>query len=109
MNGATRSGAAPDLLAWLLLEAIPFLRHGQVRRRLRTCPVCGKRSRLPDGAQRCAVCVAEAIAECLDAPVPPRRWARDWDACQACGRTRVAHAAHGLCRSCYNREQRRRA
>lgn len=31
----------------------------------------------------------------------PTRWANDWDACIDCGRTTVAHAAHGRCRTCY--------
>lgn len=31
------------------------------------------------------------------------RWSRDHDACTACGRTEVRHAARGLCLTCYGR------
>ena len=36
------------------------------------------------------------------------RWALNWDSCSKCGRTSVPHQAHGLCRSCYNNQQKRR-
>jgi 5-methylcytosine-specific restriction endonuclease McrA len=28
------------------------------------------------------------------------RWSRKWDACRRCGRTSIAHNAHGYCRAC---------
>ena len=33
-----------------------------------------------------------------------KRWARDWDCCQECGRTDRPHEGRGLCRLCYKRQ-----
>jgi ribosomal protein S14 len=33
---------------------------------------------------------------------PPKRWARDYDACIRCGQTDKDHEGHGLCRRCFN-------
>jgi hypothetical protein len=41
--------------------------------------------------------------------LPAGRWARDYDACTACGRTDRIHASEGLCTACNNRERHRAA
>jgi len=39
------------------------------------------------------------------------RWSRNFDSCQVCGTTDIAHAGKGFCRSCYNlqNEQKQRS